>query len=175
MKYWLAAVAVGVLAAGGMAAPVSPAQAQSKLVFDTTKIEVVTDKRRYLWRVQLAISGRQMARGLMFRKTLKPYDGMLFVFDGIGVARMWMKNTEIPLDMLFIKADGTIESIGEGVPHSLKIVKSGEPVRAVLEIPRGLSKKLGIKPGDKIRHEVFGTPLKKPPSYKPKTRRKKRS
>ena len=152
-----------------------PVAAQSKLVFDKTVIEVVTQKRRYRWRVQMAVSGAQMARGLMFRKTIKPWDGMLFDFGADGVARMWMKNTEIPLDMLFIKADGTIESIGRGVPFSIRIVSSEGPVRAVLEIPYGMSKKLGIQPGDRIRHEMFGSPLKKLPSYKPKPQRKKRS
>jgi len=157
-----------------VAAPATP-RAQSDLVFDTTRIQVVTAKRKVVMRVQLAVSGRQMARGLMFRKTLKPYDGMLFDFGGLTVARMWMKDTRIELDMLFIKADGTIESIGHGVPFSFRIVQSDGEVRAVLELPHGTAKKLGIKPGDRIRHEIFGTPLKKPPSYKPKKRLKKRN
>jgi len=171
MKFWLALVALGSM----LAVPDGPANSQAKLVFDTTTIQVATAERRYLWRVQLAISDRQMAQGLMFRKTLKPYDGMLFVFEGIGIVGMWMKNTVIPLDMLFIKADGTVESIKEGVPHSLKTVSSSGPVRAVLEIPRGTSRRLGIEVGDRIRHELFGTPLKPLPSYKPKTMRQKRS
>lgn len=167
---------MGTLAAVALltsAAP-APVHAQSDLVFDTTRIQVVTAKRKVTMRVQLAVSGRQMARGLMFRKTLKPYDGMLFDFGGLTIARMWMKDTNIELDMLFIKADGTIESIGHGVPFSFRIVQSGGEVRAVLEIAHGTAKKLGIKPGDKIRHEIFGTPLKKLPSYKPKKRPKKR-
>lgn len=172
---------IAVLAAVHLGPSVAAAQSDgrtgspSRLVFDTTKIQVLTAKRRYTLRVQLAVSGRQMARGLMFRKTLKPYDGMLFDFGGLTIARMWMRNTEIPLDMIFIKADGTIESIGKGVPFSQRIVQSGEEVRAVLEVRQGTAKRLGIKPGDRIRHEIFGSPLKKPPSYKPRKRRKKRS
>lgn len=149
------------------------AAAQSDLVFDETAIEVVTGKKRYKWRVQQAISARQMAHGLMFRKTLDPWKGMLFDFGNPVLARIWMKNTEIPLDILFIEADGTIESIGFGEPFSLRIVRSGKPVRAVLEILHGTAEKLGIAPGDRVRHEMFGTPLKKPRSYKPKSLRKK--
>jgi len=153
-----------------MAAAPATAHAQSDLVFDTTRIQVVTAKRKVNMRVQLAVSGRQMARGLMFRKTLKPYDGMLFDFGGLTIARMWMKDTPIELDMLFVKADGTIESIGHGMPFSFRIIQSEGEVRAVLEMPHGTAKKLGIKPGDRIRHEMFGSPLKKLPSYKPKNR-----
>ena len=168
---------LGTLAVFALLAGAAPAtlHAQSDLVFDTTRIQVMTAKRKYAMRVQLAVSGRQMARGLMFRKTLKPYDGMLFDFGGLTIARMWMKDTKIELDMLFIKADGTIESIGHGVPFSFLIIQSKGEVRAVLEIPHGTAKKLGIKPGDRIRHEIFGSPLKKLPSYKPKPHRKKRS
>ncbi len=149
------------------------APAQSRLVFDVTTIEVVTKKKRYKWRVQQAISAPQMAQGLMFRKELDPWKGMIFDFGNPVLARIWMKNTEIPLDILFIEADGTIESIGYGEPFSLRIVRSGAPVRAVLEILHGTAAKLGIEPGDRIRHEMFGTPLKKLPSYKPKSLRKK--
>ena len=169
MKSSLALALAGLLfLASGTAAP-----AQSRLVFDVTTIEVVTDKKRYKWRVQQAISGPQMAQGLMFRKKLDPWKGMLFDFGGPVLARIWMKNTEIPLDILFVKADGTIESIGFGEPFSLRIVRSEGPVRAVLEILHGTVQKLGIGPGDRIRHEMFGTPLKKPRSYKPKPLRRK--
>lgn len=169
MKSVLAPALAGLLfLMSGTAAP-----AQSRLVFDDTTIEVVTKKKRYRWRVQQAISAPQMAQGLMFRKTLDPWKGMLFDFGNPVLARIWMKNTEIPLDILFIRADGTIESIGFGEPFSLKIVRSGSPVRAVLEILHGTAEKLGIGPGDRIRHEMFGTPLKKLPSYKPKSLRRK--
>ena len=169
MKSSLALALAGLLfLASGTAAP-----AQSRLVFDVTTIEVVTDKKRYKWRVQQAISGPQMAQGLMFRKKLDPWKGMLFDFGGPVLARIWMKNTEIPLDILFVKADGTIESIGFGEPFSLRIVRSEGPVRAVLEILHGTAQKLGIGPGDRIRHEIFGTPLKKPRSYKPKSLRRR--
>ena len=169
MKSSLALALAGLLfLASGTAAP-----AQSRLVFDVTTIEVVTDKKRYKWRVQQAISGPQMAQGLMFRKKLDPWKGMLFDFGGPVLARIWMKNTEIPLDILFVKADGTIESIGFGEPFSLRIVRSEGPVRAVLEILHGTAQKLGIGPDDRIRHEMFGTPLKKPRSYKPKPLRRK--
>lgn len=170
----MAALTLGVMMIASVpAGTAAPADAQSRLVFDSTTIEIVTAKQRYRWKVQLAVSGRQMARGLMFRKTIEPWNGMLFDFGASTIARMWMKDTAIPLDIVFIKADGTIESIGYGKPFSFNIVQSQDAVRAVLEIPHGTAKKLGIGPGDKVRHEIFGTPLKKPPSYKPKPRRKR--
>ncbi len=168
MKFLLAPALAGLL----LLAPADAPSARSSLVFDVTTIEVVTAAKRYRWRVQEARSGPQMAQGLMHRKTLDPWKGMLFDFGTPVLARMWMKNTAIPLDILFVRADGTIESIGYGEPFSLRIVRSGEPVRAVLEIPHGTAKTLGIVPGDRIRHEIFGTPLKKPRSYKPRSLRR---
>jgi uncharacterized membrane protein (UPF0127 family) len=90
-------------------------------------------------------------RGLMFRKSLGPNEGMLFVFERAGFYPFWMKNTLIPLDIIFIRADGTIARIAENtVPLSLDPVPSLEPVVAVLEIPGGRSAELGVKAGDKV-------------------------
>ena len=99
----------------------------------------------------------QRARGLMFREKLGPYDGMLFDFYKDAPVSFWMKNTLIPLDMVFIAGDGTIKSIhANAVPHSTETIPSQFPVRAVLEINGGSAKLLGIKPGDKVLHPIFG-------------------
>jgi uncharacterized protein len=93
----------------------------------------------------------------MFRTSLPDGQGMLFDFSPEQNVSMWMKNTLIPLDMVFIAGDGTIRHIhANAVPHSTDTVPSEFPVRAVLEINGGSAKLLGIKPGDKVKHPIFG-------------------
>jgi uncharacterized protein len=89
-------------------------------------------------------------RGLMFRKSLGPNEGMLFVFEQAGFYPFWMKNTLIPLDILFIRADGTVVRISNAVPMSLDPLPAGEPIAAVLEIRGGRAAELGIKEGDVV-------------------------
>jgi len=89
--------------------------------------------------------------GLMFRNKLAPDRGMIFPFETPRVASFWMRNTLIPLDMIFVRADGSIANIeANTVPYSEEPVTSAGPVAAVLEIPGGRSAELGIKPGDKV-------------------------
>ncbi len=99
----------------------------------------------------LAETAAQQARGLMERQDLAGYDGMLFRFEEAQPVGFWMRNTRIPLDMIFIRADGTIARIAANtVPHSEESVTSGEPVAAVLEIAGGRAAELGIAPGDRV-------------------------
>ena len=108
------------------------------------------------YRIELAVSQRDKERGLMFRESLPEDQGMLFVYRPEHEASMWMKNTLLPLDMVFIDRDGRIVRIaGDTVPGSLKIISSGAKVRAVLELNAGQAAKHGIKPGDTVRHPVF--------------------
>jgi uncharacterized membrane protein (UPF0127 family) len=101
--------------------------------------------------VEVARSAEEQATGLMNRQTLAPDRGMVFPFDQPRVASFWMKNTLIPLDMIFIRADGSIANIeANTVPLSLQPVYSTEPVAAVLEIAGGRSAELGIKAGDRV-------------------------
>lgn len=105
---------------------------------------------RYI--VELAETRPQQAQGMMFRNELADTRGMLFPFTEERMASFWMKNTVIPLDIIFIRADGTIENIGENaVPYSLESVESTGPVTAVLELRGGLTGELGIKAGDRVR------------------------
>jgi uncharacterized membrane protein (UPF0127 family) len=93
----------------------------------------------------------------MFRQKLGVHEGMLFDFVATQPLSFWMANTLIPLDMLFIQADGTIARIhANAEPLSTRNIDSGSPVRAVLEINGGAARMLGIKPGDKVRHAIFG-------------------
>lgn len=106
--------------------------------------------------VELALTPEQQQHGLMFRKEVKPYEGMLFDFGPERPIAMWMKNTLVPLDMLFIAADGRITRIAANTkPHSLDTIDSGSPVKAVLEIAGGSALLLGIKPGDRVIHPMF--------------------
>jgi hypothetical protein len=99
----------------------------------------------------VARNDAERAQGLMYRRELAADRGMLFDFEKVQPIGMWMKNTYIPLDMIFVRADGTIARIAAmTTPRSLDSVTSGEPVGAVLEIRGGRSAELGIKAGDKV-------------------------
>jgi len=112
-------------------------------------IETAGGVRNFM--VEIADDDRERALGLMFRRSMPEDEGMLFDFLQEERASFWMRNTYIPLDMLFIKADGTIESIAaRTTPLSERSVRSKGQVRYVLEINGGLSSKLGIEPGDKV-------------------------
>lgn len=101
--------------------------------------------------VELAETPQQQERGLMFRTQLADDSGMLFIFPRERVASFWMRDTVIPLDMLFVRRDGTIESIAaDTVPYDLAPHASGEPVIAVLELRGGLAAEQGIEPGDTV-------------------------
>jgi uncharacterized membrane protein (UPF0127 family) len=96
------------------------------------------------------------ARGLMFRRSLAPDRGMLFDFARVEPVSMWMKNTYVSLDMIFIRPNGTVARVAENTePLSTRTVSSGEPVLAVLEVVAGTAKRLGIKPGDRVEHPLF--------------------
>lgn len=101
--------------------------------------------------VEVANTPEEQSRGLMFRQSLAPDRGMIFPYDPPVNASFWMKNTLIPLDMVFIRPNGTIGRIAENtVPLSLDPVPALEPVSAVLEIAGGRASELGLKPGDKV-------------------------
>ena len=125
--------------------------------FKKSSLVIVTGGREIKFDIELALNDAEHSLGLMFREKLGPYDGMLFDFHREAPVSFWMKNTLIPLDMIFIAADGTIRSIhANAVPHSTETIPSQFPVRAVLEINGGSAKLLGIKPGDKVKHPIFG-------------------
>ena len=108
--------------------------------------------------VEVAATPHERARGLMFRRSLDPRAGMLFDFGRDEIVRMWMKNTFIPLDMVFADRAGTVRGIARDTrPRSLDTISSRVPVRAVLELNGGETERIGLRPGDRIRHPVFGT------------------
>ncbi|WP_201864526.1 DUF192 domain-containing protein [Microvirga soli] len=108
------------------------------------------------FRVEVARNDADRAQGLMYRRTMPADQGMLFDFGRVEAVSMWMQNTYLSLDMLFIRPDGTIARIAANTePLSTRTIPSGEPVLAVLELNAGMTAKLGIKPGDRVEHPIF--------------------
>lgn len=126
-------------------------------VFDTAELTIRTaDGATHDFVVEIAETGNQRAQGLMFRRQMAAEAGMLFLFGGSEPRAMWMKNTLIPLDMLFIDEKGKIVRIEQRtVPHSLRAILSGQPVSAVLELNAGTTARLAIEPGDRVLHPAF--------------------
>jgi hypothetical protein len=107
--------------------------------------------------VELALTPEEQRQGLMHRRELAEDTGMLFFYPACARAAFWMKNTYIPLDMIFVAADGRIVRIARMTePQSLDIHESGEPVNGVFEVNGGLTQRLGIEEGDFFRHPWFG-------------------
>jgi len=146
---WLAAILVvaGVVVAGGSvrAASFQP-------------LEIVTKSGVQVFSVEVATTEEEKQTGLMYRKELADGKGMLFDFNPEQEVSMWMKNTYVSLDMIFIRADGRILRIADNTePLSTKIISSQGPARAVLEVVAGTAQKYGIRPGDRVGHPLFGT------------------
>ena len=135
------------------------AEAQSIVAGDFARstLNIETDEKTHTFSVEIAKTDRQQRQGLMFRRQLAADAGMLFIYPAPQVLTMWMKNTYISLDMLFIADNGQITSIAENtVPLTDTRISSGRDVRGVLEIVGGLAAKLGLQPGDIVRHPAFG-------------------
>ena len=147
----LKSAAIAVLAAFTLVVlntPASPASFQT--------LEIVTRAGVQVFSVEMATTEQEKETGLMYRKELADGKGMLFDFSPEQQISMWMKNTYIPLDMIFIRADGRILRIAENTePLSTKIISSGGPAKGVLEVIAGTAKKYGIAPGDKVAHPLF--------------------
>lgn len=119
-------------------------------------VEIVTRSGVHVFEVEMAVTPEQRSTGLMYRKELAPGRGMLFDFGPEGPVAMWMRNTYVSLDMIFIRADGRIARIAENtVPLSDATISSGAPVKAVLEVVAGTARRLGIAPGDRVAHRIF--------------------
>ena len=121
-------------------------------------LTVVSKDSKHVFQIERAITLDQQARGMMFRESMDPDSGMLFEFDEPKIATIWMKNTPLPLDIIFVRSNGKILKIEHmAQPYKLRSASSEAIVAAVLELQGGRSKELGIMPGDIIQHEFFGT------------------
>jgi hypothetical protein len=137
--------------------PLLAAPAQAPAAGNLQPLEITTKNGVHVFAVEMASTPEEQAKGLMFRRHMPEGQGMLFDFHREQPTSFWMKNTYIPLDMIFIRGDGRILRIAENtVPLSEALVTSGGPVRAVLEVNAGTARKLGIAPGDRVAHSIFG-------------------
>jgi len=149
------ALVAGLLALGFVEAAAAELQ-----TFQKSKLVIETGKGRFPFEIELALTPPQMMQGLMFRRELAADAGMLFDYREPQTISMWMKNTLIPLDMVFIGMDGTVVDVHErAVPGSLATIASRVPARAVLELNGGTVARLGIKPGDVVHHAFFNNAL----------------
>ena len=125
--------------------------------YPTAALTVVGANGPHKFTIELATTAAQMTQGLMYRRSLAPDAGMLFDYQAPSMATMWMKNTLIPLDMLFVDATGRIVNIHErAVPGSLATIAAAAPVRAVIELNGGTASRLAIRPGDRVIFPIFG-------------------
>lgn len=124
--------------------------------FEQTPLIIHTTNGDVAFQVELASTMESRRQGLMFREQLAPNEGMLFVYNEARTVAMWMKNTLISLDMLFITDEGVIARIeANTVPLSLRAISSDGPVRAVLELNGGTVEAFAIQPGDRVSHKAF--------------------
>ncbi len=157
----LALVSSALVAGSGIATPAQAWQAKPKpaAVAPTGRldtVEILTSRGRVKFTVELAVTKAEQERGLMFRKSLAPDRGMLFPYNPPQRAAFWMKNTLIPLDIIYIAPDGRVLSIARNaVPHDETPIPSGGVIRGVLEIPGGRAAQLGILPGDRVLNKIF--------------------
>lgn len=147
-----------VLAVLFLSACAMPSQGQPSLPVETITIDTAGEPARF--RVEIADDDASREQGLMFRKEMAANDGMLFIFQKPEIAVFWMHNTYIPLDMIFVRASGTVSSIA----HDVKILSDAhtvaeEPVIAVIELNAGRAAALGIKKGDKVHARAFRNAL----------------
>ncbi|MDE2447113.1 MAG: DUF192 domain-containing protein [Alphaproteobacteria bacterium] len=121
-------------------------------------VTIATDRASTMFFAEIADTEELRQRGLMFRHIMPPDQAMLFDFEKPRPAAMWMKDTYMSLDMLFVREDGTIAALAENtVPKSLDTISVQEPVRGVIELAAGTVKRLGIRKNDKVFHRIFKT------------------
>jgi uncharacterized membrane protein (UPF0127 family) len=129
-------------------------------------LEIVSKSGVHAFSFELAATEAERSRGLMFRKELPEGHGMLFDFEKDQPVSFWMHNTYISLDMIFITGDGRIVRIAENTePLSDRLIPSGAPIRAVLEVIAGTARKFGIAPGDRRPSLSAATPTLRPKQH----------
>ena len=139
-------------------AGVSGLRAEDAALSKLEPVTLATADGATMFTVEIADTDALRERGLMFRQRLPEDHGMLFDFGQPKPAAMWMKNTYVALDMVFIRADGTIAYVAENtVPRSLDVIGVHEPVLAVLELAAGTARRIGLRAGDTVYHRIFKT------------------
>jgi uncharacterized membrane protein (UPF0127 family) len=163
MKRAAICVALFVVATIGLPSPIRVAglvqftsPAYAKMRRDKLTIEPAAGGPAHAFDIEVASSEQEKQLGLMYRTAIGDSEGMLFPNEAERQVSMWMRNTYIPLDMVFIRSDGMISRIEERAePLSDRVIAAGTAVAAVLELQGGTAARLGIKPGDKVRYRLF--------------------
>jgi uncharacterized protein len=146
---------------GAAALPAStPDETTLDRYFERSTLQIATpDARLHRFNIWIADREARQQRGLMYIKALAPDAGMLFIYQTPRTLSMWMKNTYVPLDMLFVRPDGRVDSIVENTePLSLAVIQSKSPVLAVIELNAGTAARLKIAPGAQVIHPAFTRP-----------------
>jgi uncharacterized membrane protein (UPF0127 family) len=166
MKTFLSRFILPAFAALAMASALSVAghstlaRAQSAVAENETKLETLRFKTAsgdHAFSVEVMRTDAERAKGLMYRRFMPVDRGMLFDFKVEQPVMMWMKNTYLPLDMVFMSRDGVVVNIAENTePLSERIIASGAPTYAVLELNAGVARGIGLKVGDRAAHPMFG-------------------
>lgn len=128
------------------------------LPVDPTPLIAETDTGEQAFKIEIADDANERAAGLMYRNFMPDGQGMLFIFENTQQVGFWMKNTVLPLDLIFIDESGRVRGIGEGKPLSEALITPGVPVRFVLELKKGTAARTGIEDGDLIRHPRIENP-----------------
>lgn len=158
-KTMLAGAAIVVIVAAlafYLATPPLKADQAMRLPVDPAPLVAVTAGGERSFTIEVADEPNERSAGLMFRETMDDDHGMLFVFGETRPVTFWMKNTPMPLDLVFVGEDGVVIDILPGEPFSPATVGPAEPVRYVLELKRGTAEKAGIRKGDVLRHPAIG-------------------
>jgi uncharacterized membrane protein (UPF0127 family) len=152
LELLIVALLLGVTSAPAQIGPIEDLSA-----FPTATLEITDGKKtKHAFDVWLADTPARQAQGLMFVRSLPPARGMLFIHPAPRPISMWMKNTYIPLDMVFIDERGRVQQvIANTKPHSLDLVRSKDPALAVLEIAGGEAQRLGLKAGQRVHHPAL--------------------
>jgi uncharacterized protein len=158
-KWIVAGIVIVMLGVTGISLGTNLARERKKeaVVQDSLeRVEIISGSATHVFQAEVMKTPEQRAKGLMFRQFMPEDRGMLFDFDREEPVTMWMRNTYIPLDMVFIRANGTIHRIHERAqPLDETTIAAGAPVRFVLEINGGVAAKLGLKAGDRVRHPLI--------------------
>ncbi len=142
--------------AGPVAVLAEAAGAEAEAPAKVEQLDIVTSSGAHPLFVEVMRTEAERERGLMFRRSLPQDHGMLFDFDAERPVQMWMKNTFIPLDMIFISRSGKVVGLAENTePLSERIISSGAPAAGVIEVNAGAAARIGLKIGDRIRHPLF--------------------
>jgi uncharacterized membrane protein (UPF0127 family) len=152
---WRVLSLCGALALGVFLSPAS-VFAQSAPAGELEDLILVTSSGEHVFKVEVMRTDEQRARGLMFRRHMPVDRGMLFDFKTEQRVMMWMRNTYIPLDMVFITRAGVVVNVAEDTePMSERTIPSAAPAYAVLEVNAGVARRIGLKAGDRVKHTLF--------------------